>query len=161
MEQRIQGERGPHFVWRGSLTSQAIHERAAAGSLPGPVPAGYQSQSTADGRRVVLDPDAAPLVRELFWLAATTDMTVRELLAAMREKGMRSRTGRPVGISALYLVLTNPFYYGSIQYQRKLYPGAHETLIDKGLFERVQERLAARRRCRRKQPLLVPNCSYD
>src|SRR5204863_425770 len=49
---------------------------------------------------------------------------------------------------SVWNLLTNPYYYGVIRYNDKLYTEniQHEPLISKALFERVQEALGRRRK---------------
>jgi site-specific DNA recombinase len=157
MGKSIQRERDPYFVWRGSLTAEAMRRMAMAGELPGCPPVGYRNGRDGNRKTVETDLISAALVRELFELAASTDFPVRKLLAVMRERGLRSRAGNPIGVSGLYGVLRNPFYCGKVEYGGETFNGKHEPLISKALFDEVRAKLASRRRCLRRTALWLPD----
>jgi len=48
---------------------------------------------------------------------------------------------RPFTLYSVRWLLHNPLFTGRVKYKGQLYKGAHETIIDEKLFERVQERL--------------------
>jgi len=49
------------------------------------------------------------------------------------------RFKRPLVISNIARILHNPFYYGVFSFKGELYQGAHQPIIDKELFDIVQE----------------------
>lgn len=55
------------------------------------------------------------------------------------------RPAKPLGKNTLYKLLNNPYYAGIVRYKGALHPGAHEPLIEPGLFNQVQSLLYARR----------------
>ena len=55
-------------------------------------------------------------------------------------RGVRSG-GRSFSRGALYELLANPIYLGEIRHKGERYPGQHEPLLDRELWERVQRRL--------------------
>ena len=58
----------------------------------------------------------------------------------MREDGFRSNTKKQgiVGQSQIETMLKNPFYYGVMRYDGKLYPHKYEPIVDKHTFDKVQ-----------------------
>jgi hypothetical protein len=46
--------------------------------------------------------------------------------------------GRPVAVSAVYKILTNPFYAGILLWAGKTYPGKHEHMVTIDEFDQVQ-----------------------
>jgi len=91
---------------RGKKIRAALAARRTKGEATGYPPVGYRIVRLPDGRKVVKeDPVMSPLVRETFDLYATGNYSLRELLAVMTAKGLRSRTGRRMGVSALWYVL--------------------------------------------------------
>jgi site-specific DNA recombinase len=50
--------------------------------------------------------------------------------------------GFPFGRGALYHVLANPIYLGEIRHRSVTYPGHHEAIIERVIWERVQEMLS-------------------
>ncbi len=131
----------------GDLTREAKEEMARRGKLPGPAPLGYLNLRTGKTETsVVIDPKIAPLVREAFAKAAQGGCSLRQLLAELNRKGLRSRNGKPLQVSGLWYLLTNPFYAGFVRYKGETFPGVHEPLVDTVNFNMVQNRLAASRK---------------
>ncbi len=99
----------------GKRVQKALAERAAIGKPIGCAPIGYKN-TVIDGERVIVQNDqVASLVREAFELNGSGKYSLRQLLAIMTEKGLRSRNGKMMGVSAFRGMLLNPFYCG---YQR-------------------------------------------
>lgn len=131
----------------GYLTSQALAEKAKSGETPGPAPFGYLNQRTGKVRTtVIVDQAVAPFVKEAFSLAAGAGMPLRAILHRLTDQGLRSRAGKPLQVSGLWYVLSNPFYAGLIRFKGELYPGKHEPLVDKATFDRVQRNFGDRRK---------------
>ena len=38
----------------------------------------------------------------------------------------------------IHYVLSNPMYQGKVQFNDQVYQGEHETIVDEGLFHKVQ-----------------------
>ena len=56
-----------------------------------------------------------------------------------------SRTGKPLTLSNIYLLIRNHFYYGTFEYPQKSgnwYVGKHEPIISKELFDLAQENIS-------------------
>ena len=49
--------------------------------------------------------------------------------------------GRPFGRGALYELLANPIYLGEIRHRKLRHPGQHPAIVDRAVWEQVQERL--------------------
>jgi site-specific DNA recombinase len=125
-------------VRRGMLLS------AAQGRHSGPVPAGY----TANVRRrgvPVPDPAQAMAVSEAF--AFSLDgISLRKMLPKVRLLGLKGRDGRPISLTTLARILSNPFYPGYVRHNGKMYPGLHEPIVSERDFQRVQQ-LLTKRQC--------------
>jgi len=74
----------------------------------------------------------------MFELYATGNYSLKKLVEIMYEEGLRTRNGNKLVKSRLASLLSNPFYYGVIEWNGKIYPAKHEPLISKELFEKVQ-----------------------
>ena len=61
----------------------------------------------------------------------------------MWQKGLRTAIGKPLYDNTLTTILNNPFYMGVIRINTtgETFPGAHEPLISKALFDVVQATL--------------------
>jgi hypothetical protein len=58
--------------------------------------------------------------------------------------------GKPISLSCLYRILTNPFYAGILEREGKTYPGKHMPIVTLDEFDRVQELLGRPHRPRAK-----------
>lgn len=62
---------------------------------------------------------------------------------------LTTRNGKKVTLSMIYCMLRNPFYYGEFEYPLNSgtwYKGAHQPLITKEVFEKVQQQLKVPRK---------------
>ncbi len=95
--------------------------------------------------------------------------SVYELERQLRDDGICSRLsfsreskaigGQPFSRGALFHLLRNRVYLGEITHKDKTYPGLHEAIIDRDLFDEVQELLnanALRRRSSREKVAASP-----
>lgn len=136
----------PEPEWHREFRRETIREgrrrKAEAGGVPGCAPVGYRNRRDENGNAYVeIDPVQGPLVREAFELMATGEYSLRKLLAVMTEIGLLSRNGRPMGVSGLWNVLKNPFYFGKIRRQNnELVNGHHHSIVNETLFAQVQGR---------------------
>ena len=121
-----------------------MFDKVRRGDLPGCPPVGYRNAAYVHELPIVVDEKLAPLVRKSFELAAGGTYSLHGLLAAMTAKGLVSRTGKPMGVSSFWNLLTNPFYTGRIRYYGELLPGRHPAIVDEELF--VEAGFALRRR---------------
>lgn len=119
--------------------------RLKMGLFPYAAPIGYLD--TGKGKAKAMDPERAPLVRELFSLYATGDYSYDRLHCVMAEKGLTTKSGRPLTRTGIEHTLNNPFYYGLIKIRRtgKTYPGAHTPIISHALFKAAESVRVGRR----------------
>ncbi len=123
-----------------------MREKATHGEMPGCAPLGYRNVRDHLGSRIEIDGETAPKVRAAFDLAASGRLSLRQVLKVVKEDGMRSRNGRPLGVSGLWYLLTNPFYAGYVRYGGETLPGKHPALVDAVAFDKVQEGLFRRKK---------------
>ena len=123
-------------------TKRGIREKLRLGEYPGFAPVGYLN----DGKgKITIDESTAPLVRKLYALCAEGRHTLDELKKLATAFGLVSkRSKKPLAISNVHRILTNAFYYGVFFYKGELFQGAHEPIITKELFDKVQEVLKLR-----------------
>jgi site-specific DNA recombinase len=126
--------------------SEGMFEKVRAGDLPGCPPVGYKNGRDNYGTKIVIDKKLAPSVKKAFYLAAEGKLSLRKILKILTAKGLLSRNGKPIGVSGLWAILTNPFYTGRIRYQGGLVPGNHEPMISDEIFFQVAESLKQKKR---------------
>ena len=114
---------------------KGMDEKVAQGGWPHLAPTGYLNDKNT--RTIVPDPESAHLVRCAFERYATGSVSLSMLADELYSKGFRSRSGKRMGSSALHVMLKNPIYSGSIRYKGVEYPGAHEPIITRELFDAV------------------------
>lgn len=108
------------------------------GKWPGGAsPTGYKKLN----KLLVPDPPRDSFVKRTFELYASGSYSLRSLKKQLDEEGFRTQNGKPLTISNYFIVLTNPIYHGEMRWNNKLYPGIHQTIIDKPLFDRAQDML--------------------
>ena len=124
---------------KSERVSLGLETKARKGLWPTYAPTGYNNV----GKGIEPDPVAGPLIRELFESYARSAISVKDLTAWARERGLRSRNGCVLARSAVHKILTNPIYYGALPWKGVLYDGRHPPLVSRALFERVQAKLHA------------------
>jgi site-specific DNA recombinase len=134
------------------VTAERIRDKLAASKakgmwMGGVPPLGYK----ADGRTLAIVEPHAAVVREIYsrYLALGN---VRRLAEQFHQEGIlvpkrKAGTGRAFGGSQfsrgqLYSILRNPIYVGDIPHKGKLNPGLHPPLIERELWDKVQQHLS-------------------
>jgi site-specific DNA recombinase len=136
------------------VTSERIRDKIAASKrkglwVGGPLPLGYELK---DGKLVVVE-EEAERVRMIFrrYLEVSG---INELVRDLRAKNIctkartysttgKTRGGIPFGRGALSYFLRNRFFIGEVKYKGEVLPGEQPTIMDKSLFEAVQQKLSA------------------
>ena len=112
------------------------------GWRPNQAPLGYRNDK--ETKTIVRDPIHFPLIRSMYDLILTGAYSPKRIaLIARDEWGFRTPRkkrigGRPLAMSSVYQILTNPFYAGVIVWAGQTYPGKHEPVVTLDEFERVQ-----------------------
>lgn len=128
---------------------RGLKTKAEQGWLPGIAPIGYLNEKYGDKgyKKVIKDPERFPLLRKMWDLMLTGTHSVREILNlannawGFRTRMIKNEAGKPLSMSGLYRVFTNPFYYGWFEFQGKWHKGAHEAMITRDEFDHVQHLL--------------------
>lgn len=126
----------------------------------GDAPVGY------DLRRGKLLPNAleAPAVRCIFETYVATKRVSRahkELIArGYRRKIWKNGRGNlngggPIGLTSLHHILRNPVYIGEVTYRGERFPGIHQPIIEKDLWDAAQLVLKEREKFRPRQPSYI------
>ncbi len=105
----------------------------------GVVPLGYVIGK--EDRLYHIDPDTAPIVQEIFIRYADGE-PAEKIAASLNERGLRTRTGKPFVKNSFFQIFKNRRYIGEYSYKDIVIPGGVPAIVDKDLFDRVQERFA-------------------
>ena len=120
-------------------TRKGKRARARAGKSNASI-APYGYRRTAEGVYVI-DPDEAPVVVLVFESYAEGRYSDYDMAGILNRAGYppskRAKSGRWTREAVRYM-LTNPFYVGMVRHGDDLFPGQHEALIDRDLWDRVQ-----------------------
>ncbi|WBL31750.1 recombinase family protein [Sinirhodobacter sp. HNIBRBA609] len=139
------------------VTAERIRDKIAASKqkglwMGGTVPLGYRPHPDPQRRELIVVPDEARTVAQLF--ALYDDLgNLRTLEAEAARLGLRprtsarpgARTDAPFSRGQLHYLLTNPVYLGRIRHKTTSYPGLHPAIVTQERWDRVQERLQSAR----------------
>lgn len=131
--------------------AERIRDKVAASKakgmwMGGGVPLGYE----AIDHKLVIIPEEAATVRHIMerYLEVSS---IRALVHELANEGIvskrrTSRSGRisggyPFRRGALLWLLKNPLYVGQVRHKDKIYPGEHDAIVSRELFDAVQEKL--------------------
>ena len=144
------------------VTGERIRDKIAASKrkgmwMGGVPPLGYDVRE----RRLVVNPTEANTVRYIYERYLELGC-VRQLSKELDERGIVSKVriskkgiksgGCRFSRGALYELLANPIYIGEIRHKQERYPGQHEAIVPRELWERVQQRLARQCCCAAANP---------
>lgn len=121
---------------------RAQEQKLRKGEWPGKAPVGFRNiDIDEDNKWIEPDPERADLVIKLFEWYAEGKYSMELLRRKAKDEGLRNNSKR-AGVltkSQIDHILKNPFYYGDMKYKGKLYPHKYKPLIDRMLFNKVQE----------------------
>ena len=138
------------------MVGQRVREKRAATLESGrwqgtSCPLGYDIKND----RLVVDQTESKIVKEIFTRYAS-EVSVTELLSDLNGRGVktkqwRTRTGKQKGgksfnRNAIYTLFKNRVYLGEVFYGESWHEGAHEPIIDRELWARVEALLGTRSR---------------
>ena len=113
-------------------------------------PVGYMNcQDDNKKATIKIDPERGPLVKKLFEEYAKGTETLGSLAKMAEEMDLKSRqskSGKTLCKQHIKEVLSNPFYYGMMKFENSYIPHQYEPLIDKTLFDIVQDVLQGKKK---------------
>lgn len=131
------------------VTGERIRDKIAASKkkgmwMGGVVPLGYDVVD----RRLVINPQEAERVRHIFrrYLELSSVRALRDemeqqgILGTIRKLPSRRTSGDSRG--AIYRLLSNYYYIGQVHFKGAYYDGQHEAIIERELWDKVQESLS-------------------
>lgn len=125
------------------VTAERIRDKYAASKkkgmwMGGYPPFGYERQD----KKLIPHLQRATVLISLFKQYHALK-SVGKLLDWVREKRIRTALGKPFTKINLHRILSNRVYIGEVGHKGTWYPGLHQSLINKELFDSVQQIIAA------------------
>lgn len=124
------------------VTAERIRDKFQASKakgmwMGGNVPLGYDAK---DRKLVINDKEAADVrfVFERFTQVGSGTVLAQEL----EQSGITTKKGKPIDKKYIYRMLNNRHYLGEIVHKDKTYPGLHEPIISKELWDKVHSILS-------------------
>jgi DNA invertase Pin-like site-specific DNA recombinase len=117
--------------------------RARGMWMGGKVPLGYRVVD----RKLVVDGAEAAVVHRIFVGFAELGSGTK-LTQVLRVENVTTKSGKPINKGDIYKVLNNRTYVGEVQHKGQIYPGEHDAIIDRDLWDRVHELLQESPRAR-------------
>lgn len=137
------------------VTAERIRDKIAASKkkglwMGGNLPLGYDRHPDSKARTLVVKEDEARTVRHLFdlydELGCLRKVEERATADGLRSKRVVRTDGSvkgdcPLSRGQIYYLLRNPVYLGKIRHKDKIWDGLHPAIIDKDVWDRVQEKM--------------------
>ncbi len=125
---------------------RGLRARCEMGLWPCTAPTGYLNSKDVDKScHVEIDHYRAPIVKKMFEKVAYEKYSGRRLHAWLKDEiKFKTKNGKPLTVSNIYIILKNTFYYGSFEYPKgggQWYIGKHTPIITKELFDQVQDQM--------------------
>jgi hypothetical protein len=157
------------------VTSERIRDKIAASKrkglwVGGPLPLGYEMK---DGKIAVVEEEAERV--RLIYRRYLELSGVNALVRDLRDKDIRTKTrlratgathgGIPFERGSLFYLLRNRFYIGEVKYKGEILPGEQPAIMDRQLFDLVQQKLtdqwSHRNHAKSKSDHLLTGLLYD
>ena len=89
-------------------------EKISQGWLPTKPPLGYKTIGEKGHKIHIIDEDKAPLVKKMFKMYSSGNISLARLTEKMYKLGLRTKGGNKIGMSRIHEIIQDPFYYGKI-----------------------------------------------
>lgn len=127
---------------------RGLRARCEMGLWPSVPPTGYLSHSDRNKKcEVVLDERRADVIKQMYEKVAYDGWSGRKLYHWLRDDiRFRTKHGKPLTLSNIYIILKSTFYYGEFEYPKgsgQWYKGIHEPIITKDLYLQVQKQITS------------------
>ncbi len=119
------------------VIGERIRDKVAASKargmwMGGKVPLGYDVRD----RKLVVNEAEAARVRRVFELFAETGSGV-EAVRRLREEDVTAKSGRALDKGDVYKLLNNRTYAGEVAHKGQVYPGEHQAIVPRELWDRA------------------------
>ena len=132
---------------RSERTKAGMKWAKLEGNLVSTPPIGYLKPALVE-RRLLPDPEIAPLIREAFGMYASCSMDEDAILEYLQKAGVRSPiSGKPISKRYLLRILSSPVYAGKVYVDEEtgFVKGNFESIINEDTFEAVKALLGKRK----------------
>ena len=123
-------------------TKRGQREKVRRGEYPGIAPLGYLND--VRNKKITVDRKQSRIVKKAFELYSQGDQRLEDIAAFFAKNGIIASRNKPLHLSRVKFILSNPFYCGLFRYSGEIHEGNHEQIIPKELFDKVQEVLNKR-----------------
>lgn len=133
---------------------RGLDKKNRDGWRPGVAPEGYLNDKITESgfRKILTDSERLPFVKRIFQMFSDGIPAIEIQRIADENWHYRTRQkkrlgGKPLSLSMVYWMLTNPFYTGKYEYPKgsgNWHEGKHETAVSEEIFNGIQIRLGRR-----------------
>ena len=125
-----------------SNVKRGLRAKVKRGEFPSSAPVGYLNDVRA--KTIVVDCKKSKAIRAAFELYAKGNSRLEDISNFLFDNGVRSFGGLHFHKDRVKFILTNPFYVGLFVYSDEIHEGRHTPLIEKRLFDKVQQVIVER-----------------
>src|SRR5574343_1429305 len=99
---------------------RGLRTRAEMGLWPGVAPTGYLNSKRTDQKcQVFIDTHRAPIIKKMFEKVAYEKISGRRLHSWLKDEiKFKTKNGKFLSLSNVYIILKSPFYYGEFEYPK-------------------------------------------
>ena len=125
-----------------SNVKRGLRAKVKRGEFPSTAPVGYLNDVRT--KTIVIDRKKSKVILAAFELYAKGNSRLEDISSFMYDNGVRSFGGLHFHKDRVKFILTNPFYVGLFVYGGEMHEGRHTPLIEKRLFDKVQQVIVER-----------------
>ena len=122
---------------------RGLHYKLRQGTWPSLAPFGYRNDRNTRG--IILEPKISKIIKISFNKFVSGEITsIKEVQNLLTTNKIIGKFGRPITLTKVKKMLSNPFYFGLMNYGKDSVMGTHPCLVSRRNFDLVQEKLAKR-----------------
>ncbi|MEX2410874.1 MAG: recombinase family protein [Candidatus Paceibacterota bacterium] len=121
---------------------RAQEQKLRKGEWPGKAPIGYvNTEDEKENKIIIQDPERLHFIKKIFEMYASGNYSMKMISKEMKKLGLKANTkiGKPISTSQVEAIIKNPFYYGEMRYNGKLYQHKYEPIVSRYLFNKANE----------------------
>jgi len=140
MQRRVLASMASFYTEQQSVdVREGLSRRVQAGLFVGLAPYGYRNVRVNGRGLIEIDPERAERVRCLFRMYAYEHCTLDMIVSRLAQENIRYTDAQPTWPrSKVHKMLRDRAYIGELFYQGQWHQGAHQPIIDRGTWDRVQ-----------------------